>query len=121
MNFLLNNKKFVGLILIFTIVFFSFFSVISGINAQESQWKPEEHIKKQSVRGGEFNWFTKALINFIGNLLVSIERALGTAITYAAGICQGILEWGNPGKSDVVQEGWKIVRDLTNMFFVLLY
>ena len=120
MNFLLNNKKLVGLILIFTIVFSGFFVVISGTNAGESQEKPEDHIKKQSVRSGEFNWFTKALINFIGNLLVNIERALGTAITYAAGICQGILEWGNPGESDVVKEGWKIVRDLTNVFFVLV-
>ena len=56
----------------------------------------------------------------IGELLLSIQGLVGVIVTWLAALGLGILNFTNPQKAQLVQEGWKVTRDLANMFFVLI-
>lgn len=58
--------------------------------------------------------------SIVGEFLLVIQGMIGTIVTWLAALGLGILNFTNPQKAQLVQEGWKVARDLTNMFFVLI-
>jgi len=60
------------------------------------------------------------LKSIIGDILFSIQGMIGTIVTWLAALGLGILNFTDPQKAKLVQEGWKVARDLANMFFVLI-
>lgn len=49
-----------------------------------------------------------------------VTEICGKFIQIAANILSNLLSWGKFIESDIVKIGWKITRDLANMFFVLI-
>lgn len=60
------------------------------------------------------------LKSIFGNILLTIQKIVGMAVVWLAALGLGILNFTNPQKAQLVQEGWKVARDLANMFFVLI-
>jgi len=60
------------------------------------------------------------LKSIIGDILLSIQGMIGTIVTWLTALGLGILNFTDPQKAKLVQEGWKVARDLANMFFVLI-
>jgi len=60
------------------------------------------------------------LKSIFGNILLAIQGMVGVVVVWLAGLGLGILNFANPQKAQLVQEGWKVARNLANMFFVLI-
>ncbi len=58
--------------------------------------------------------------SFFGNLLLMIQGAIGWLVAIFAGLAQGALKYTDLQNAPIVKEGWRILRDLVNMFFVLV-
>ncbi len=100
--FFKKNQKIIQLNLIFAISLLGVL-VIAG-SAQAEGWFDIE----------------QGFINFLAKLLSAVIGLLGTLITWAVGLVKGVIETGNPQNVSVVENGWAIVRDITNMFFILI-
>jgi len=60
------------------------------------------------------------LKSIFGNVLLAIQGMVGVVVVWLASLGLGILNFTNPQNAKLVQEGWKVARDLANMFFVLI-
>ncbi len=70
----------------------------------------------------EGGWFDveQGLINFLAKFLSAIIGLLGTIVVWVVGLAKGVIETGNLQNASLVKDGWAIVRDVTNMFFILI-
>ena len=111
---LFNKKILASFILISILGIFIFPSYTIG---------QESNILKLDTKdtcSGPFCWFKKAIQSAIGGILLSIHSIIGTGVAWCAGLAKGILNWQRFENNPVVELGWKIVRDITNIFFVLV-
>jgi len=75
------------------------------------------------IRETQASWFEEAysaIKSALGGFLLAIQGIVGLGVTFAAGIGQGVLSWTDFQKATVVQDGWRIVRNLSNLFFALV-
>ena len=56
----------------------------------------------------------------LGFLAQIVNAAIGVLISVMIGLLVGVAQFNNIIDVDTVKEGWKIVRDICNMFFVLI-
>jgi len=71
-------------------------------------------------KDAQANYVTNAIKSALGNVLLAIQGMVGVVVVWLAALGLGILNFANPQKAQLVQEGWKVARDLANMFFVLI-
>jgi len=55
----------------------------------------------------------------LGEILIAIQELIGKIIVWFVGIATGLLHYKSLQNSSIVELGWKTLRDLVNMFFVL--
>ncbi|MBL7154946.1 MAG: hypothetical protein ISS88_00360 [Candidatus Portnoybacteria bacterium] len=67
-----------------------------------------------------YDGLINGLKTILGSALLTIQGVVGALVTWLAGLAQGILNFTNPQNAQIVQDGWEIVRDFVNMFFVLV-
>ena len=58
--------------------------------------------------------------SLLGGALLAIQETIGSLVGWFAGMAQGILGYTDTQNAQMVKDGWGIVRDLVNMFFVLI-
>jgi len=63
---------------------------------------------------------TLAFVGLLGGLLLMIQSLIGSLAAWFAGLAVGILSFTDPQNAQIVEHGWRIIRDLVNMFFVLI-
>ena len=111
----LFNKKFLASFILISILgIFTFSSYAIG---------QENNILKldtEDTCSGVECWFKKAIQSAIGGILLTIHSIIATGVSWCAGLAKGILNWQRLDNDPVVELGWKIVRDITNIFFVLV-
>jgi hypothetical protein len=64
--------------------------------------------------------FVKGVVMAFGFVLLGMLWLAGQLLNVAAGLVSGILSYTGFVKASIVTTGWEIVRDLVNMFFVLI-
>ncbi|MFH0906846.1 MAG: hypothetical protein V1829_01175 [bacterium] len=99
------KKLFLSIVLILTISSLGIF--IFG--AQQAQ-----------AEGWTSNAFVNAILTAIGYLLLGILWLCGQIMNVAQNLVSLLLLHNEFTKADIVKIGWGIVRDLTNMFFILV-
>jgi len=60
------------------------------------------------------------LKTMLGGFLLMMQELIGSLVVWLAGLAQGILNFTNLQNTQMVKDGWGIVRDLVNMLFVLI-
>ncbi|MBU1255923.1 type IV secretion system protein [Patescibacteria group bacterium] len=55
----------------------------------------------------------------LGEILIMIQELIGKIIVWFVGLATGLLHYKSLQNSSIVELGWKTLRDLVNMFFVL--
>ncbi len=71
------------------------------------------------VQAEEYGPIEQGFVNLIGKFFLLIMEFFGILIAWVVGLIKGVMEFGNPQDASVVRIGWTIVRDITNMFFIL--
>ncbi len=76
------------------------------------------------VSDGSNSWLSNAitgvgafLFRLVGTILSGIGRFV---LNQAVNIFEAVLKSGFSGRPDFVDDGWKLVRDIANMFFILI-
>ncbi len=64
----------------------------------------------------QFDWF----LNLIASLLLSIASLIGQLAILMIGLLVDIVQFNNFIDAPAVVKGWKIVRDVCNMFFIVI-
>ena len=104
-NFCKNNKQLVSFCLILIISSLVVFSL---------------GVKEVSAAEETPGMFMSAIQGVIGGILLITQEIIGGLVAWFAGLAQGILGYTDTQNAQMVKDGWKIVRDLVNMFFVLI-
>lgn len=99
LNYWRNKKQITALCLIFFIGFLGIFA----FGAKEA---------RASFKGD--------IGGILGELLLMIQRGIGKITVLLATFSEGILNYTKIQSASIVTDGWKTVRDLVNMFFVLI-
>ncbi len=60
------------------------------------------------------------ILYLIGEFLGICIQFLGIVVAWIVGLLKGVMEFGNPQNASLVKDGWTIVRDMTNMLFILI-
>jgi len=102
LNFLKGKKSLISFCLILAISSLAIFSL--GVN------------EAKAVDLG----IVDGLKSLLGGALLSIQEIIGGLVSWFAGLAQGILGYTDIKNAQMVKDGWKILRDLVNMFFVLV-
>ena len=63
--------------------------------------------------------FVDGFKTLLGEFLIMIQELIGKIIVWFVGLATGLLHYKSLQNSSIVELGWKTVRDLVNMFFVL--
>ncbi|MCD6283802.1 hypothetical protein J7J12_00935 [bacterium] len=113
----LFNKKFLASFILISILgIFVFSSYVIG---QENDI-PIPKLDTEDTCSGTECLFKKAIQSVIGGTLLAIHSIIATGVSWCAGLAKGILNWQGFNHNPMVELGWKIVRDITNIFFVLV-
>ena len=72
-----------------------------------------------TTKQGEPDIADRALL-FLAEIASSFAQAIGSLIVLLVGIMLPIMQYNNFASSPVIGAGWAIVRDTTNMFFVII-
>ncbi|HMB66138.1 MAG TPA: type IV secretion system protein, partial [Patescibacteria group bacterium] len=114
------NKKFLMFLLIFAvagIAFFSFTSPDLAMAQEDPDTTPTEDQDKDD--GGGMGIQNKLIIVF-GWLVYFVVWVLGKILLFVIGWLTQVAMWDQFISVSAVVEGWTIIRDLCNMFFILL-
>ncbi len=74
---------------------------------------------KDAQAVGDFLGIDDALGALLGDFLIMIQELIGKIIVWFVGLATGFLHYKSLQNSSIVELGWKTLRDLVNMFFVL--
>lgn len=74
----------------------------------------------KSVNAGVTEWASAKILLGLANLLYAIVAFLGKFAVYLIGWVGQVAAWNNFINVKTVEIGWSIVRDLCNMFFILI-
>lgn len=129
------NKKIIVVIIVGLVFFFGLFSFLNvvRVNAQdearEMQYDPTTNNYTtpggNTVSGGsgfggwlagEFSGFATWFFRLLGTVFISFGRFLLNA---ALGLFESVLKEGFNGRPEIAETGWKVCRDIANMFFIL--
>src|SRR5574344_497235 len=72
------------------------------------------------VAGAANAGISVAVATFMGWIVYGIVWALGHLLTLMMNVLVWIAQWSNFINAPAVVSGWKIVRDICNMFFVVI-
>ncbi len=72
------------------------------------------------AQAGPIEWAVKGFLYVIGFVSAKLFELLGQLLNLIAGVINGIIHYIKFTTDPIVVAGWTIVRDLTNMFFVLI-
>jgi hypothetical protein len=113
LNKIRQKKKIIFAVVIFFIVLvgiFSAFAVLAQETSPEANApKPEAKPEGPNALARAVGWLVEILVNFFGSILLLEVKAL---IRFA--------QYNNFVNSQAVINGWVIVRDLCNMFFIVV-
>ena len=96
-------------------LFFLTFFIIGGVFLPEVFVQAADATTKQN----EPDIADRALL-FLAEIASSFAQAIGSLIVLLIGIMLPIMQYNNFANSPVIGAGWAIVRDTTNMFFVII-
>jgi len=72
------------------------------------------------AKDAQANYVVDGLKSVFGDILLAIQGGIGYLVVQLAGLGLGIMNFTNPQTASLVQSGWRVTRDLANMFFVLI-
>ncbi|MBU0597684.1 hypothetical protein KKF61_01655 [Patescibacteria group bacterium] len=90
-----------------SVVFFCIFVGVFLVVGSVSAWDP-------------IGWGMDLVAETFANILLWIASILGKLLVVTIDILIGIAKYNNFANSDVITRGWTIVRDVCNMFFVVI-
>ena len=104
-DIMINFRRIKKQLFAFSLIFLIIFSVVFVLGAETAQAD---------------NFVVVGLKSVLARILLSVQEMIGFLAAWLAGLAQGVLNFADYQNAQMVQDGWKISRDLVNMFFVMV-
>src|SRR3989339_1210266 len=91
-----------------------------GLNATDEQIAAYQECLRNNGINIEGNSITEKLMLAMTRIVYEIVRGIGLLFILVTSVMQDVFEWNHFINVETVNRGWVIVRDLCNMFFVLI-